>query len=139
MDSESNAGKIQQAIKNIIHISRESLRLVKQEERESPVTDDQQLLSSEDDQPIVFSSGEKISRFMQGPVVVENFDVDSSKTGGNPHSSKTTVFKTVEAAFNEQMSQKVRGSLASSSRSSLRQQKASKDVPVIEQGGITSP
>ena len=64
MDSESNAGKIQQAIKNIIHISRESLRLVKQEERESPVTDDQQLLSSEDDQPIVFSSGEKISRFM---------------------------------------------------------------------------
>ena len=138
MDSKSNAGKIQQAIKNIINISRESLRLVKQDERESPLTD-QKLNSSEDDQPIVFSSGEKISRFMQGPVVVENFDVDSSQTGGNLHSSKTTVFKTVEAAFNEQLSQKLRGSLASSSRSSLRQQKASKDAPVIELGGITSP
>jgi hypothetical protein len=122
-DSESNAGKIQQAIKNIINISRESLRLVKQEERETPPSDEQ-LLSSEDDQPIVFSSGEKISRFLKGPVLVENVDVDSSQTGGAMQSSKTTVFKTVEPAFNEQLSQKMRGSLASSSKSSMRLQKA---------------
>ena len=61
---------------------------------------------------------------MKGPVLVENVDVDSSQTGGNLHSSKTTVFKTVEPAFNEQLSQKMRGSLASSSKSSMILQKA---------------
>ncbi len=54
-------------------------------------------------------------------MVIENVDVDSSsETVGDLPSSKTTVIQTVEGAFNEKLSDKVRGSLASSKSSMMQ-------------------
>jgi len=123
------AGKIQKAIKSIINLSRASLRLKHREECDSPVN-----LSDEDsDSSIgrlgalsegdggVLSARRPVDRKMNGPVVVVDCDEECapSGSGGDP-SSKSTVIKGVEPAFNEARSQLGIKSNATSSRSSFK-------------------
>ena len=84
-----NAGKIQKALKSIVNLSRESLKLQHQEEREgedSPL----KLGTSLSSDRLVLSSDNKVSRAMPAPVLVEDVDFLDRAPESDP-STKTTV------------------------------------------------